>query len=54
MSLGMFLALLFNTTLVGICSFAFFRGGRPERCGAAINVVASVVSSVLRLYVSAV
>ena len=50
MSLGIFLALLFNSTLVGICSFAFFRGGRPERCGAAINVVASVVSSVLRLY----
>lgn len=48
MSLGIILALLFNTTLVGICSFAFFRGGRPERCGAAINVVASVVSSVLR------
>lgn len=50
MSLPMFLALLFNTTLVVTCSYAIIRGGRPERLGAAINLGASAATSVLRLH----
>lgn len=44
------LALLFNGVLIVICGFAFVRGGRPERIGAAINLAASTASTLLRLY----
>lgn len=44
------LALLFNGVLVAVCAFAIIRGGRPERIGAAINLAASTVTTLLRLY----
>ena len=49
MSLPFFLALLFDTTLVCICAHAIIRGGRPERFGAAINLLATAGTLVLRL-----
>lgn len=49
MSLQIFLALLFDATLILICSYAFVRGGRPERIGAGINMLASVATTALRL-----
>lgn len=49
MSLAGYLAIAFNTVLVTVCGFAFIRGGRPEREGAAINLVAALASDVLRL-----
>jgi hypothetical protein len=45
----MFLAMLFDTTLVAICCYALIRGGRPERMGAVINLSASALTSALRL-----
>jgi hypothetical protein len=49
MTLAGVLAIGFNTVLVTVCGFASVRGGRPERMGAAINVIAAVMSDVLRL-----
>ena len=43
------LALLFNTTLFFVCGYAALKGGRPERIGAAINLLASSVTTALRL-----
>ena len=43
------LALLFNGVLLAVCGFAALRGGRPERIGAAINFVASTISTLMRL-----
>jgi len=49
MSPHVVLALLFNAILVAVCGFAIVRGGRPERRGAAINLVAATITTVLRL-----
>jgi hypothetical protein len=49
MSLQLCLALAFNTALITVCSASFIFGGRPERWGAAINVLASCTSTALRL-----
>lgn len=49
MSLQMVLALLFNGTLLLTCGYAALKGGRPERIGAAINMLASLVTTALRL-----
>ena len=49
MSLEICLALLFNTTLFTVCAYATMRGGRPERVGAAVNLLASLVTTALRL-----
>lgn len=43
------LAMLFNGVLIVICGFALIRGGRPERIGATINLVASIATTILRL-----
>lgn len=45
----MILALVFNGVLVTTCLYAGVRGGRPERIGAGINLVASCVTTALRL-----
>ncbi len=49
MSLQIDLALLFDATLALVCGYALVCGGRPERIGATINLVASVVTTALRL-----
>lgn len=49
MHIQTFLALLYNVALVAVCGFAVVRGGRPERIGAALNVSASIGSSIARL-----
>ncbi|OAH42144.1 hypothetical protein AX777_22105 [Sphingobium yanoikuyae] len=49
MSLQFFLALLFNATLVLVCSYAIIRGGRPEKIGGLINLSASLLTTGLRL-----
>jgi hypothetical protein len=43
------LALVFNAVLVTVCGAAFFWGGRPERIGAAINLIASGLTTALQL-----
>lgn len=43
------LAIIYDCVLVSVCLFAVVRGGRPERLGALINLVASLTSSVARL-----
>lgn len=43
------LALLYDAVLVGVCGWALIRGGRPERWGAVLSLVASVASSAARL-----
>eukprot|EP01037_Dinobryon_pediforme_P032475 gene32475-37431_t len=43
------LACAFNGTLFAICSFALWRGGRPERVGALVNVFGSLSTAVVRL-----
>lgn len=48
MHIQTFLALLYNMVLVAVCCFAAVRGGRPERIGAALNVTASIGSSIAR------
>jgi len=48
MSTGLVLALLFNATCAVICVYAIARGGRPERAGAAINLVAVGATWALR------
>lgn len=49
MSLQIFLAVLFNATLVLVCGYAIIRGGRPERIGGLINLLASLLTTGLRL-----
>lgn len=49
MSLGWFLASMYNVVLLVICGYALARGGRPERIGAAINLLASFATTALRL-----
>lgn len=49
MSLQIILALLFDVTLLLTCGYAALKGGRPERVGAVINLIASVVTTALRL-----
>ncbi len=46
---GILLALIFNGVLVTTCLYAAVQGGRPERIGAGINVVASFLTTALRL-----
>lgn len=43
------MALAYDAVLTATCLYAWFRGGRPERIGAMVNVVASVLSSTARL-----
>ena len=43
------LALIFNGLLVATCLYASVRGGRPERIGAGINVIAACLTTALRL-----
>jgi hypothetical protein len=50
MSLQITLALLFDATLALVCGYALINGGRPERLGAVINLVASLVTTALRLF----
>jgi len=47
--LSWFLAILYNATLLGVCAWAWLRGGRPERAGALINLAASCLTTGLRL-----
>jgi hypothetical protein len=49
MTLQIALALLFDATLALVCGYALIGGGRPERIGAAINLSASMVTTLLRL-----
>ena len=49
MSIYLTLALIYDAMLVGVCAYAFVRGERPERWGAAINFTASMVSSFGRM-----
>ncbi len=49
MSLEVCLAFTFNTMLLLVCGYAAVRGGRPERVGAAVNLLASLVTTALRL-----
>lgn len=49
MTPSVLLAYAFNATLGLTCAYAIWRGGRPERFGAAINIVASGVTTILRL-----
>lgn len=48
MSLPFLLALLFNGTLLLVCCYALICGGRPERIGATINLVATALTFALR------
>lgn len=50
MSVGLILAVLFDAACAVICLYAFVRGGRPERCGAAINLLAVGATWALRLH----
>ena len=43
------LALIFNLFLITTCVISLFWGGGPEKIGAALNVVASVATTALRL-----
>ena len=49
MSAVLILAVLFDVTCAAICTYALVRGGKPERLGAAINLVAVGATWVLRL-----
>lgn len=49
MSLAEALAIGFNTVLLTVCGLASFRGGRPERLGAAVNLIAALATDLLRL-----
>ena len=49
MTAGQWLALIFNGVLLASCGYALSRGGPPERIGAGINLVASAVTTILRL-----
>jgi hypothetical protein len=49
MSTSWLLALTYNAVLLCVSGYAWVRGGRPERIGAAINFVASCATTVLQL-----
>jgi hypothetical protein len=49
MSLEVGLAFLFNATLLLVGAYAFRRGGRPERIGAVVNLLAASITTALRL-----
>jgi hypothetical protein len=49
MTSRLLLALVFNGALVTTCIYAVVRGDRPEKIGASINIVASGLTTVLRL-----
>ncbi len=50
MSMQTILAILYNAALLSVCSYAGLRGGRPERHGAAITLMASAVSGALQFW----
>ena len=45
-----FLAILYNATLLAVCSYAVLRGGRPERHGAAMTLMASAASGAIQFW----
>lgn len=47
------LAILYNVVLLGVCGFAALRGGRPERHGAVLTLMASAVSGVIQFWSAA-
>jgi hypothetical protein len=49
MTVSVLLAIAYDVSLVAVCLYAFVRGGRPERLGASINLVGSILSSTARL-----
>ena len=53
MDITLILAWLYNGMLVAICGYAIVRGGRPERIGAAVCLVASWGTAVLRFLLPA-
>jgi hypothetical protein len=48
MQTNLILALLFDAVLLSVCGFAVRYGGRPERLGAAINLIAAGLTISLR------
>nr|QXY08330.1 hypothetical protein [uncultured Sphingobium sp.] len=50
MSTGWLLALAYNAILLSAGGYAWVRGGRPERAGAAINIAASFATGALQLF----
>lgn len=49
MSAGWLLAFLFDAICAAICSYALVRGGKPERFGAAVNLLAVGATWALRV-----
>lgn len=49
MTIYLAMALTYDITLAAVCLLALVRGGRPERIGALVNLMASAMSSVARL-----
>lgn len=49
MGMPLLIAILFWIALAGTCGYALVRGGRPERIGATINVVACLATMAARL-----
>ncbi|EQB11386.1 hypothetical protein [Sphingobium lactosutens] len=49
MSMSWVLALTYNAVLLSVGGYAWVRGGRPERIGAAINIAASFATGALQL-----
>lgn len=47
------LALAFNGALLVSCSFALWRGGRPERVGAIVNLGGCLITALVRIVVPA-
>ena len=50
MSTGWLLAMAYNAILLSVGGYAWVRGGRPERAGAAINIAASFATGALQLF----
>lgn len=46
---NLILACAYNVVLVGSCAYAFVRGGRPERIGAAVCLLASWGTAIVRI-----
>ena len=44
------LAILYNVVLIAVCGFAVLRGGRPERQGAVMTLIASIVSGAIQFW----
>ena len=49
MSLSLALATIFNFVLLTVCGYALIKGGRPERIGATINLVAAFGTDIFRI-----